>query len=384
MPTMTAFPDCRLAQGRKIFAGLMLVAFLATSLATAPLQADENSSDTAAVQKELTTKAINYLRNSQNEDGSWTTAKLPGVSGLITASLMRSGLKEDDPTVSKALAHLETFIQDDGGIYNPQGNHRNYETCITLMTFQLANADNRYDAAMANGEKFLRGLQWDEGEGLESNDTAYGGAGYGKHQRPDMSNTQFFIDALKSAGVKSDDPAMVKALIFVSRAQNLESEFNQTVHASKINDGGFFYTPAAGGETKAGTTPNGGLRSYGSMTYAGLKSMIYAGVKRDDPRAQAAWKWIQKFYTLDSNPGMGGQGQFYYYHTFAKTLELIGEDTVTDAKGVEHDWRAELVTKLASMQQPNGSWVNPADRWYEGDPNLVTAYALQALSYCQK
>lgn len=333
---------------------------------------------------ELKTRGIDYLRNSQNEDGSWTSADRPGVSGLVTTSLLRSGLKADDPTVAKALSHLESFIQEDGGIYNPQGNHRNYETCIAVMTFQLANSENRYDKTLANAEKFLRGLQWDEGEGLESNDVAYGGAGYGSHQRPDMSNTQFFIDALKSAGVKEDDPALQKALIFVSRAQNLESEFNQTVHASKINDGGFFYTPAAGGETKAGKTPNGGLRSYGSMTYAGLKSMIYAGVKRDDPRAQAAWKWIQEFYTLDSNPGMGGQGQFYYYHTFAKTLSVIGEDSVTDKQGTKHDWRAELVEKLASMQKPNGSWVNPADRWYEGDPNLVTAYTLQALSYCQK
>ena len=39
---------------------------------------------------------------------------------------------------------------------------------------------------------------------------------------------------------------------------------------------------AAGGQSQAGTTPNGGLRSYGSMTYAGLKSMIYAGVGPED------------------------------------------------------------------------------------------------------
>ena len=43
------------------------------------------------------------------------------------------------------------------------------------------------------------------------------------------------------------------------------------------------------------------------MTYAGLKSMIYAGVKHDDPRVKAAYEWIQKHYTLDENPGMGAQ-----------------------------------------------------------------------------
>ena len=34
-------------------------------------------------------------------------------------------------------------------------------------------------------------------------------------------------------------------------------------------------------------------------------------------------------------------------------------------------------------QSPDGSWVNPADRFMEGDPNLVTAYALLALSHAR-
>ena len=61
------------------------------------------------------------------------------------------------------------------------------------------------------------------------------------------------------------------------------------------------------------------------MTYAGLKSMIYAGVKKDDPRVKAAYEWVQKHYTLDENPGMGGNGLYYYYHTFAKALDAIGD-----------------------------------------------------------
>ncbi|MCA9041514.1 MAG: terpene cyclase/mutase family protein [Planctomycetaceae bacterium] len=331
-----------------------------------------------------TTAGVDFLRNSQAEDGSWTAPNRPGVSGLITTSLLMSGLPVDDPTVAKALKHLESFVQEDGGIYNPEGNHRNYETCISLVAFEKANGDGRYDTHIKNAEKFLRGLQWDEGEGLESNDTSYGGAGYGSHQRPDMSNTQFFLDALKAAGAKEDDPAVQKALIFVSRAQNLESEFNQTAFAGKINDGGFFYTPAAGGETKAGETENGGLRSYGSMTYAGLKSMVYAGLDKDDKRVAAALDWIKKHYTLDTNPGMGEQGLFYYYHTFGKTLDVLGQETIESADGKQHNWRAELVSKLGSLQRSNGSWVNKADRWYEGDPNLVTAYALMALSHCEK
>jgi squalene-hopene/tetraprenyl-beta-curcumene cyclase len=294
-----------------------------------------------------------------------------------------AGVPVDDPSVAKGLAALQKLVQKDGGIYHPSTSHKNYETCVALITFKAANASGKFDALIAHADKFLRGLQWDEGEGLESSDTRYGGAGYGHSQRPDLSNTQYLIDALKAAGAKADDPNIQKALVFVSRSQNLESEHNTTPAASKINDGGFFYTPAAGGNSPAGTTENGGLRSYGSMTYAGLKSMIYAGLTANDPRVKAAFGWIQRHYTVAENPGMGKNGLYYYYHTFAKTLAVLKLNDFDDAQGQKHDWRKELASQLFSEQQRNGSWVNPAERWLEGDPNLATAYALLALKYCE-
>jgi squalene-hopene/tetraprenyl-beta-curcumene cyclase len=178
---------------------------------------------------------------------------------------------------------------------------------------------------------------------------------------------------------------MQRALLFISRCQNLESAHNTTPFAAKLNDGGFYYTPAAGGSSQAGVDETtGGLRSYASMTYAGLKSMIYAGVKADDQRVKAAIVWIKKNYDLDTNPGMGSAGQYYYYHTFAKALAALGEDTLVDDKGVSHDWRKELIEELASRQREDGSWVNENSKWLEGDANLVTAYALLALSYSKK
>jgi squalene-hopene/tetraprenyl-beta-curcumene cyclase len=337
----------------------------------------------AAALKQARAKAIEFLRNTQAEDGSWTSPTQPGISALVTTALLRSDVSPADPTVAKALGHLETFIQKDGGIYNEKSNHRNYESSITLLAFQAANQDGRYDATIAGGVKFLKGLQWDEGEGKDRSDPAFGGAGYGSHQRPDLSNTQFFIDALRTVGVPADDPAIKNALVFVSRCQNLESEHNTTPFAAKVDDGGFYYTPAAGGTSQAGPTPDGGLRSYASMTYAGLKSMIHAGLAPDDPRVKAATDWIRQFYTVEENPGMGQQGLFYYYHTFAKALAMLGVDQFEDADGRQHDWRKDLAEHLLAQQQHNGSWVNAADRWYEGDPNLVTAYVLLALEYCE-
>jgi squalene-hopene/tetraprenyl-beta-curcumene cyclase len=329
------------------------------------------------------TRAIEFLRTTQNADGSWTSPTAPGVSGLITTAILRSGVGGSDPMAQKAIKHLSTFIQKDGGIYYLKSDHRNYETSICLLAFHAANADGRYNKVISSARDFLKKLQWDDGEGIQPDHTNFGGAGYGKSQRPDLSNTAFLLDALKAAGVGKDDPAMKNALVFVSRCQNLESQHNTTPFASKVNDGGFYYTPAAGGSSQAGPTENGGLRSYASMTYAGLKSMIYAGLGPDDPRVTAAFQWIQKHYTLEENPGMGQQGLFYYYHTFAKALDAMQLSNVADAKGIEHDWRKELGGHLLSLQKENGSWVNGAKRWMEGDPNLATAYALLTLTYCE-
>lgn len=332
--------------------------------------------------REMREQAVAFLKMRQNEDGSWTHPSAVGITGLVTTALLDSGVSADDPVIEKALAQLKSNIQSDGGVFAPNTLHRNYDTCIAIMAFSRVNTDGSYDGIIDNAHRFLAGLQWDEGEGIESSDPAWGGAGYGKHQRPDMCNSEFLIEALKAAGVQEDDPEMQRVLTFVSRCQNLESEHNQTEFAPLINDGGFYYTVAAGGDSKAGTEANGGLRSYGSMTYAGLKSLIYAGLEPNDPRIEAAREWIRRHYTLEQNPGMGAQGLFYYFHTFAKTMNAFGSDVFVDADGKSHHWKKELTARLQGLQQPNGSWSNPADRWEEGDPHLVTAYCLLALTHC--
>ena len=332
-------------------------------------------------------KAVLFLRTAQNENGSYSEELGPGITALVTTSLLRQGIPEEDPVIAKSLNYLAQFVQEDGGIYRPESIYRNYETSLAMMCFSECKAE-RFQNHLKRAVAFVKKIQWDEEEGHELDSPSYGGAGYGKHKRPDMSNTTFMIEAMKSAGVDKNDPAMQRALIFISRCQNLETEHNTSKFASKINDGGFYYTVAAGGSSQAGTveTENGmGLRSYGSMTYAGLKSMIYAGLDKDDPRVKAATQWISKNYSLDVNPGMRAKydGLYYYYHTFAKTLSALETDKVKDDKGVEHDWKGELIDELAKKQQKNGSWVNESDRWLEGDAELVTAYALLSLSYCK-
>ena len=339
--------------------------------------------DLSETYETMVAKAIQFAGTSQADDGSYNAAAGPGITALVTTGILRHGRSAQDPLVAKSLKYLESFVQQDGGIYKEGSNHKNYETCLAVLCFKEANKDGRYDKLLKSADKFIKGQQWDGEEGKKESDFEFGGAGYGSKKRPDLSNTQFFIDALQATGNDTDSEAIQKALVFVSRCQNLETEHNTTPFAAKNPDGGFYYTAAAGGESMAGKTDEGGLRSYASMTYAGLKSMLVAGLGPDDPRVKAAQKWIAINYDLKSNPGMGQAGLYYYYHTFAKTLAAVGNDEIVDADGKQHNWRAELIAELAARQKPNGSWVNDANRWMEGDPNLVTGYALLALSYAK-
>jgi squalene-hopene/tetraprenyl-beta-curcumene cyclase len=335
------------------------------------------------------------LKTTQGEDGSWGGKRNPGITGIVLSGMLQSGkVTSRDPAVEKGLKFIETLI-------NPKAHHiagkdahvklQNYVTCVNVMALVAADRKS-YKAVVDDATRFLKKLQWDEEEGKNEKSDFYGGAGYDSHSRPDLSNTQFFVDALVAAGVPKDDPALRKALIFISRCQNLKGENNDQPWAGKRNDGSFIYSAAAGGSTKVIDKPEreGGvpiLPGYGSMTYAGIKSLIYCGVSKDDKRIVKAYEWIRKHYTVDKNPGMptprSQWGLFYYYHTMAKCLDVLGVDKVVDDKSQEHDWRADITAALAKRQRQDGAWVNPNDHWMEGDPEMITGYALMALSHCK-
>jgi len=170
------------------------------------------------------------------------------------------------------------------------------------------------------------------------------------------------------------------AIDFVSRCQNLPSH-NKEKWASgdPANKGGFIYYP---GSSNAGevTLEGGGkaLRSYGSMSYAGLLSFIYADVKKDDPRVVAAVEWLNRNYSLAENPGLEQQGYFYYLHLMAKGLTAAGI-TEFEIGGKKVDWRRDLAMRLMKLQQQDGSWTNETPRWKENNPVLVTTYCALTL-----
>lgn len=366
-------------------------------ISLAPAHTDALDKATAEKAARMINQGLAWYAANQDEQGGWAFGnggQRPAITALVAKAMVQHpDLTTENPLVAKAYDVILSYQQEDGGIYDPEQGRQNYTTAIAVMAFAAAD-DPKFKEPMAKAVDYLLSLQivpgseGPEGQEIDKASPFIGGVSYGKHGRPDLSNVGFWVQALHEAGVEGENPAMQRALKFVTRTQNL-SETNPLEFAREgTNDGGFIYAPARADqqtpESKAGELPGGGFRSYGSMTYVGFKSLLYAGLTREDPRVQAAFEWIQDYWRLDSNPNMPAkqnlEGLYYYYHAFAKALRAFGEDTIkADDDQPPHNWRAELIAVLAERQNEEGSWTNKEDRWGESDPNLTTAYAILAL-----
>lgn len=320
---------------------------------------------------------LHYLRGQQAENGS--VAGSVGITALSLRAFLEShrGYNEGDgPFITRQVDFIVSKVKDDGSISDSLQN-LSYNTAVALNAL-AATKNPKYDAILAGGRKFLAGHQIDEGEGYKPDHRYYGGVGYGGDERPDMSNLYLALEGLKAASTDPKDPVWQKALVFVNRSQN-RSESNDQAWAG--NDGGFVYMP--------GWNPpefENGTGSYGGMTAAGLISLLFAGVDKNDPRVQAAYKWMTANYTLEVNPGTNAKhGLYYFYNAYAKVMAAYGEDEFTDGKGQKHNWRNELAQKLVSLQAPDGSWSNKdSNKWWEDKPQLTTAWSVIALEHALK
>jgi squalene-hopene/tetraprenyl-beta-curcumene cyclase len=329
-------------------------------------------------------KGLEWLRQHQNADGSWSLADYPALTALPLWAWMGNpeGAPAEKPGyILKGYDFLAASAKPDGGIYRK--GLANYNTSISLIALVLAR-DPKYDAMIRAAHDFEIGQQ---ATNLPDS-TMNGGIGYGPagvaRGHPDLSNTVIALEAIRrsEAIANKERPGGPKldwaaAVAFIQRCQNLPSVNKEPYVSGSADDrGGFMYFP---GESAAGETGANGARSYGSMSYAGLLSYIYANLAKSDPRVTGAVDWLKNHYSVDENPGMGIDGLFYYYQVMAKALSTYGAPELALTNGQKVNWPRELTLKLIDLQQEDGSWSNESGRWMEKDPVLATAYALLTL-----
>ncbi len=337
-------------------------------------------------------EAYEYLLKSQAPNGSWK--ENPAITGLILYSFLLYPTYKPDMRSEKALKrgfeYLENFVKPDGGIY--LNEYKVYTTAICLLAFAESDLE-KYKPIIENAKNFLIKFQVDEGEGITREHPFYGGIGYGGDDRPDLSNTQFALDAIKAAEdyesryskiipgkadqIEKEEKELglhwQKALVFLARSQNVKA-VNDMPYAT--DDGGFIYETGHYNKERS--------HSYGSMTYAGVKSLLYARVDKDDIRVKQAVSWIRSHYTLEKNPGFGQKALYYYYMTFAKCLDALGEEVIEDNTGKRHYWREEFIGKLISLQHEEGYWVHTDGRYWHKVKDLVTAYSTIGMKFALK
>ncbi|MEK9773180.1 MAG: cycloartenol synthase [Opitutae bacterium] len=336
-------------------------------------------------------KGLQWLYGEQNRTtGYWGAPEYPALTALVLRSTLghpnQEETKKYGDQAGLGFKFLRSKVQTDGGIYGK--GLASYNTAISLMAF-LQRKNPADEEIIRSARRFLINQQSDFDEKGKTDNLFDGGIGYGSTwAHSDLSNTHLAMEALYYAkhtlGSEESDQADLDwqaAIDFVSRCQNLPDTNTQVWVSDHQEDrGGFVYFP---GKSMAGERTDGNgtvsLRSYGSMSYAGLLSFIYAEMEPADPRVLAVNDWISQNYQIDENPGMGKQGLFYYYHTMAKALSLAGIDQLKQPTGGAVDWRKELTFALLDQQDQEGFWVNESGRWWEKDPVLVTCYAILAL-----
>ncbi|HWQ28864.1 MAG TPA: prenyltransferase/squalene oxidase repeat-containing protein [Dehalococcoidia bacterium] len=362
-------------------------------------------------------QAVLYLRSKQDPSGGWNVnpggPTFPAITGLVLQGLLgEEDVSENDPVVAGAVAFILSRQQEDGGIYDRILPSYNTAICLAALS-QLRTKSPEVQAAIRRAQDFLIGLQYGEGaivhEGnpesaqrVDPKHPFYGGWGYGNRGRPDLSNSAFVIEALRTSGLSESDPVFQRALVFLQRCQMAEKDagggtINDMEYARGSRQGGFIYSTSenkdkvGSGQSFAGETEEtlddgtkvSRLRAYGSMTYSGFKSYLYAGLSRADPRVTLAREWIARNYTVEENPGLGTDGMYYYYLVFAKANAAFGDETIrvknADGSESERRWKDDLVRRLGTLQNPDGSFRSVDDRWMENDPVLITAYSLIAL-----
>jgi squalene-hopene/tetraprenyl-beta-curcumene cyclase len=357
--------------------------------------------------------ATRYLLEKQSADGAWRSDTYATFKdGTALTPLAMEALfalppsEKTEVACAKGATHLASLVKKDGAIdYGSGPNYPIYSASLAVSGLSqpaFAKHKKSRDAWLAD----LRRRQLTEELGWQPDDPPYGGWGYcplvpekpkpGQFGPPfiesNMSATLFALEALKAAAVSADDPTWRKALVFVKRCQNyFESETDVSIQAG---DGGFFFIYDDPVRNKAGVAGKNGrpfFHSYGGPTADGVRALLLCGLAADDPRVQAARRWLETKFEADKPAGtfakereIDRQGTYFYYcASVSRAFRALGVKEV-EGKAGKVKWAEALADELIKRQQADGSWSNPFHAYREDDPMAATCLAVIALANCRE
>jgi len=346
-----------------------------------------HAADTAAIDAAVA-KGMRFLLAQQQADGHFSDSNTPALTALPLWAMSALGEVRDNAAAKKAANFVLKCQQPDGGFYAkmpPRGQRPSngtggpgglstYNTSVCLTAL--------YESGLAPTAPLLKARTFLAESQLDGEDTLAGGFGYGPsngcRRYADLSNTAYAMDAMRRTEkleefrVSGDKKADINWDLALSFVDNLQQKDGERKGGAAYNE----RTPQAGSETnRLGRVK---LMAYGSMSYAAVMSMMHAKLSKGDPRVRNALGYCERFWTLDENPGMGSQGLYYYYDILARALSVAAVDKIGG-----HEWKRELAVKLLSLQKPDGSWSNENNRFWEGDPVLVTSFSVLCLQLCR-
>jgi len=307
--------------------------------------------------------AAKWLVKHQQPNGAFQSTKENGAPALALTGMALWALSQSEvvpQACDAAAAHLLSFQQEDGGIYDPTQGFVRYTAAVARQGLQTW-AQHRNEPSVQEALEQLNLFVYRH-QSLESLADAEKRAAPGQ------------ITAEVEQMLQRDDlsPDIRKALEFLMAARR------------KATD----QTPSRLSQTSATDESNPAITYDELLRYMGEIS------NPDNPTVWKTYYALRAYYRLDGNPDLtkrygpdGFQdksaGLYHYYLTAARTLGTVSRPELKMLDGTRHDWAKELSQKLISLQNDEGFWVNENPRWLEGDPLLVTCYVMISLSICR-
>jgi hypothetical protein len=350
-----------------------------------------------AVKREGMTEAAEPVGKDHPYYGGWGYGShgRPDLSNTAWAleGLKAAGVEPNDPAVQRAVLFLQRCQMqekgDDGKVINE-------------LEFAKGSNQGGFIYAQSMNKDTVGVGQSMAGEMLESLDGGPGCAVFVRFRdkatnEPILFSREEFERRIRDTAASSDNPNVVQAAkdfifnigptrdgkkasvfwFYTNLSGNLTSSL---IMSALDSEKGKFQCNIDYADNWRGVSK---LRAYGSMTYSGFKSYLYANLAKDDPRVTAALRWISQSYALNQNPGMNFEGLYYYYVVFGRALQAWGKPTidVLDEQGniVKKRWAAELCWRIVNVQQQDGSFLVFDKRWMEDDKVLITAYGVIAM-----